>query len=118
MRVQSALLFLIGTLLAAGGYGATFLLSMRFHEMGGSDLDTGTALAAATVGTFAGLAVVGWCARLLGAARLAALSLRCARCASARASRASRWSGVRRTPTFRPGSWSASAGARFTSPHR
>ncbi|WP_176300017.1 MFS transporter [Burkholderia vietnamiensis] len=77
MRVQSALLFLIGTLLAAGGYGATFLLSMRFHEMGGSDLDTGAALAAATVGTFAGLAVVGWCARLLGAARLAALCALC-----------------------------------------
>ncbi len=77
MRLQSALLFPIGTLLTAGGYGATFLLSMRFHEMGGSDLDTGAALAAATVGTFAGLAVVGWCARLLGAARLAALCALC-----------------------------------------
>ncbi|KAB0655291.1 MFS transporter [Burkholderia diffusa] len=77
MRVQTALLFLVGTLLTAGGYGATFLLSMRFRAIGGSDLDTGAALAAATVGTFAGLAVVGWFSRQIGAARIAALSSLC-----------------------------------------
>ena len=77
MRVQSALLFLVGTLLTAGGYGATFLLSMRFRALGGSDLDTGAALAAATVGTFSGLAVVGWFSRQIGAARIAALSSLC-----------------------------------------
>lgn len=47
MRPNRALLFLIGTLLTAGGYGATFLLSMRFRSIGGSDLDTGVALAGA-----------------------------------------------------------------------
>ncbi len=77
MRVHSALLFLVGTLLTAGGYGATFLLSMRFRMIGGSDLDTGAALAAATVGTFAGLSVVGWFSRQIGAARIAALSSLC-----------------------------------------
>ncbi|UEP31662.1 MULTISPECIES: MFS transporter [unclassified Burkholderia] len=77
MRAHSALLFLVGTLLTAGGYGATFLLSMRFHMIGGSDLDTGAALAAATVGTFAGLSVVGWFSRQIGAARIAALSSLC-----------------------------------------
>ncbi|RQR29725.1 MFS transporter [Burkholderia sp. Bp9143] len=77
MRVQSALLFLVGTLLTAGGYGATFLLSMHFHAIGGSDLNTGAALAAATVGTFAGLSAVGWFSQQIGAARIAALSSLC-----------------------------------------
>ncbi|PFH29795.1 MFS transporter [Burkholderia sp. JKS000303] len=77
MRVHSALLFLVGTLLTAGGYGATFLLSMRFRAIGGSDLDTGAALAAATVGTFVGLSVVGWFSQQVGAARIAALSSLC-----------------------------------------
>ncbi|WP_321920984.1 MFS transporter [Burkholderia sp. BCC1998] len=77
MRVQSALLFLVGTLLTAGGYGATFLLSMRFRAIGGSDLDTGAALAAATVGTFAGLSFVGWFSQQIGTARIAALSSLC-----------------------------------------
>jgi Na+/glutamate symporter len=69
MRPFSALFMLIGTLLAAGGYGATFFLSMHFHAAGGSDLNTSIALAEATVGTLIGVPLVGWFAQRVGAAR-------------------------------------------------
>lgn len=77
MRPNRALLFLIGTLLTAGGYGATFLLSMRFRSIGGSDLDTGVALAGAMAGTFVGVPLVGWFSQHLGATRMAALAALC-----------------------------------------
>ncbi|SPB14645.1 MFS transporter [Caballeronia novacaledonica] len=74
MRPFSAVLVLIGTLLTACGYGATFLLSMHFRLIGGSDLDTGEALAGAMLGTFSGVSLVGWFAQRIGAARMTALS--------------------------------------------
>lgn len=77
MRPVSSLFVLIGTLLAAGGYGATFFLSMRFHSLGGSDLDTGLALAEATLGTLVGVLLVGWFAQRIGAARTMALAALC-----------------------------------------
>lgn len=77
MRPISAFCVLIGTLLAAGGYGATFLLSMHFSALGGNDLNTGLALAEATVGTLAGVPLVGWFARRIGAPRTTALAALC-----------------------------------------
>ncbi|MFM0075972.1 MFS transporter [Paraburkholderia sediminicola] len=77
MRPFSAFFVLIGTLLAAGGYGATFFLSMHFSSMGGNDLDTGLALAEATVGTLVGVPLVGWFAQRIGAARTTALAALC-----------------------------------------
>ncbi|MFM0471408.1 MFS transporter [Paraburkholderia strydomiana] len=77
MRPFSAFFVLIGTLLAAGGYGATFFLSMHFRSMGGNDLDTGLALAEATVGTLVGVPLVGWFAQRIGAARTTALAALC-----------------------------------------
>jgi MFS family permease len=77
MRPLNALFALIGTLLAASGYGATFLLSMHFRSAGGSDLDTGSALAQAMVGTFISLPLVDWFAPRIGAARLTAVAALC-----------------------------------------
>ncbi|MFM0093034.1 MFS transporter [Paraburkholderia sediminicola] len=77
MRPFSAFFVLVGTLLAAGGYGATFLLSMHFKALGGNDLDTGVAFAEAMLGTFLGLPLVGWCAPRIGAARMTALAALC-----------------------------------------
>jgi len=77
MRPFSAFFVLIGTLLAASGYGATFFLSMHFRSMGGNDLDTGLALAEATVGTLVGVPLVGWFAQRIGAARTTALAALC-----------------------------------------
>ncbi|WP_269503081.1 MFS transporter [Burkholderia sp. IMCC1007] len=77
MRPHSALLFLVGTLLTAGGYGATFLLSMRFGSIGGSDLDTGVALAGAMGGTFIGVPLVGWFSQHIGATRMSAIAALC-----------------------------------------
>lgn len=74
MRPFSAFFVLIGTLLAAGGYGATFFLSMHFTSFGGNDVDTGLALAEATVGTLVGVPLVGWFAQRIGAARTTALA--------------------------------------------
>jgi len=58
MRPFSAFFVLIGTLLAAGGYGTTFLISMHFRSVGGNDLDTSLAFAEAMIGTFLGLPLV------------------------------------------------------------
>lgn len=77
MRPFSAFFALVGTLLAAGGYGATFLFSMRFRSLGGTDLDTGVALAEAMLGTFLGLPLVGWFAPRIGPARITALAALC-----------------------------------------
>jgi MFS family permease len=77
MRPSHSLFVLIGTLLAGAGYGATFFLSMRFHSLGGSDLDTGLALADATAGTLLGVPLVGWFAQHIGAARTTALAALC-----------------------------------------
>ncbi|MBP0588557.1 MFS transporter [Paraburkholderia sp. LEh10] len=77
MRPFTALLLLVGTLLTAGGYGATFLFSMRFRSIGGNDFDTGIALGGAMVGTFAGVSLVGLFARYVGTARMSALAALC-----------------------------------------
>ncbi len=77
MRPFSALFVLVGTLLTACGYGASFLFSMHFRTLGGNDLDTGEALAGAMVGTFIGVPLVGWFAQRVGAARMTALSALC-----------------------------------------
>ncbi len=77
MRPFSAFFVFVGTLLAASGYGATFLLSMHFHALGGNDLDTGAVLAEAMVGTFLGVPLVGWFAQRIGAARMTALAALC-----------------------------------------
>ncbi|UXU85666.1 MFS transporter [Burkholderia sp. S-53] len=65
---------LLGALLTACGYGATFLLSMHFRLAGGTDVDTGAALAEAMVGTLIGLPLVAWLAHGIGAARTTALA--------------------------------------------
>ncbi|MBR8132219.1 MFS transporter [Burkholderia ambifaria] len=65
---------LLGALLTACGYGATFLLSMHFRVAGGSDIDTGAALAEAMIGALLGLPLVAWCAHRIGAARATALA--------------------------------------------
>lgn len=77
MRPLNSLFVLIGTLLAAAGYGATFFLSMHFRSLGGNDLDTGLALAEATVGTLVGVPLVGWFAQHVGAARTTSLAALC-----------------------------------------
>jgi MFS family permease len=77
MRPVSASFMLIGVLLASAGYGATFLLSMRFRSIGGSDFMTGVALAGAMVGTFCGVSLASWGGRRFGATRIAALAALC-----------------------------------------
>ncbi|MDR0246314.1 MAG: MFS transporter [Burkholderia sp.] len=65
---------LLGALLTACGYGATFLLSMHFRSAGGGDVDTGIALAEAMVGAMIGLPLVAWLAQSIGTARTTALA--------------------------------------------
>lgn len=77
MRPFNALFALVGTLLVASGYGATFLLPMHFRAAGGSDLNTGIALAEAMIGTFVSLPLVDWFAPRIGAVRLTALAALC-----------------------------------------
>ncbi|MBN3751781.1 MFS transporter [Paraburkholderia sp. Tr-20389] len=77
MRPAGAMLFLIGTLLTGAGYGATFLLSMRFRSIGGNEFDTGIALAGGVLGTFVGVTMVRSLAPRIGTARMAALSALC-----------------------------------------
>lgn len=72
MRLSTAILLFLGTLLTAAGYGATFMLNDYFHTLGGNEVDTGLALAAAMVGTFVGVPLVGWFSGRAGAANLAA----------------------------------------------
>lgn len=72
MRKSHAYLLFAGTLLTALGYGATFLLTEHFRALGGSEIDTGTTLVGAMTGTLIGVALVGWFADRIGAARMAA----------------------------------------------
>jgi len=60
MRPSAAPFLFTGTMLAAAGYGATFLFSAYYRAHGGSDVDTGLTLAAAMAGTFTGVPLVGW----------------------------------------------------------
>jgi len=73
MRATSTPYILLGTLFTAGGYGATFLISVWFRAQGGSDIDAGNTLGMALIGTLIGVPLVGWCAGRIDAARLAAL---------------------------------------------
>lgn len=80
MRAASAPFLFTGTMLAAAGYGATFLFSAYIRARGGNDIDTGLALGAAMIGTFAGVPLVGWFSGRFDAARMtaiAALSIAC-----------------------------------------
>lgn len=80
MRATSAPFLFVGTMLAAAGYGATFLFSAYIRARGGNDIDTGLALGAAMIGTFAGVPLVGWFSGRIDAARMtaiAALSIAC-----------------------------------------
>ena len=77
LRPAGALFLLVGTLLTAAGYGATFLLSMRFRVIGGNEFDTGIALAGGVLGTFAGVTMVRSLAPRIGTARMAALAALC-----------------------------------------
>jgi MFS family permease len=72
MRFTTAIFLFLGTLLTSAGYGATFLLNDYFHTLGGNEVDTGLALAAAMAGTFVGVPLVGWFSGRAGAANLAA----------------------------------------------
>ncbi|MCP2231366.1 MULTISPECIES: MFS transporter [Erwinia] len=74
MRSTSALYLFFGTLLMAGGYGATFLISAWFRSHGGTDIEAGATLSMALVGTLLGVPLVGWFAGRLDASRLAALA--------------------------------------------
>ncbi|QGR09387.1 MFS transporter [Pantoea phytobeneficialis] len=74
MRFLSMSYLLLGTLLTAGGYGSTFLISAWFRLHGGSDIETGHALSMALVGTLIGVPIVGWGAGKMDAARLAAIA--------------------------------------------
>ncbi|WP_448115593.1 MFS transporter [Mesorhizobium amorphae] len=73
MRSSHAYLLFIATLLTSVGYGATFLLTMHFRALGGSEIETGITLSGAMVGTLVGVPLVGWFANRLGAARMAAV---------------------------------------------
>ncbi|WP_342627503.1 MFS transporter [Nguyenibacter vanlangensis] len=74
MRKSSSPLLFTGTMLAATGYGATFLLSSYYRSHGGSDVDTGLTLGAAMIGTLAGVSLVGWFSGRIDAARMAAMA--------------------------------------------
>ncbi|AIO37646.1 major Facilitator Superfamily protein [Burkholderia cenocepacia] len=74
MSPRVASFVLLGALLTACGYGATFLLSMHFRSTGGGDFDTGVALVEAMVGALIGLPLVAWLARSIGTARTTALA--------------------------------------------
>jgi MFS family permease len=65
---------MLGTTFTAGGYGATFLISDWYRAQGGSDVDAGTTLGAALIGTLIGVPLVGWYAGRVDASRLAALA--------------------------------------------
>jgi MFS family permease len=77
VRLSSALVMLVGVLLASAGYGATFLFSMHVRAIGGTDINTGVTLAGAALGTFVGVSLTGWLVQHVGAARMAALAALC-----------------------------------------
>lgn len=71
MRTSHAYLLFVATLLTSMGYGATFLLTEHFRALGGSEIETGTTLGGAMLGTLVGVPLVGWFAWRLGAGRMA-----------------------------------------------
>ena len=73
MRTAHAYLLFVATLFTSMGYGATFLLTEHFRALGGSEIETGTTLGGAMLGTLVGVPLVGWFAWRLGAGRMAAL---------------------------------------------
>ncbi|RLK55991.1 MFS transporter [Stenotrophomonas rhizophila] len=73
MHPRSTPFIMLGTLLTAAGYGATFLISLWFRAHGGTDIDAGSTLGMALIGTLIGVPAVGWSAGRIDAARLAAL---------------------------------------------
>lgn len=74
MRPSAAPFLFTGTMLAAAGYGATFLFSAYYRAHGGSDVDTGLTLGAAMAGTFTGVPLVGWLSGRVDAARMSAIA--------------------------------------------
>lgn len=72
MRASHAYFLFAGTLLTAAGYGATFLLTDHFRTLGGSEIETSATLGGAMLGTLIGVPLVGWFAKRLKAARMAA----------------------------------------------
>lgn len=74
MRIAAIASLFAGTLFAASGYGATFMLSAFFRSVGGNDLDTGLVLGAAMAGTFIGVPVVGWFCQRYDPARMSAVA--------------------------------------------
>lgn len=74
MRPSAAPFLFTGTMLAAAGYGATFLFSAYYRAHGGSDVDTGLTLGAAMAGTFTGVPLVGWLSGRIDAARMSAIA--------------------------------------------
>ncbi|WP_341962802.1 MFS transporter [Pseudomonas sp. RC10] len=74
MRITAIASLFAGTLFAASGYGATFLLSAFFKSIGGNDLHTGIVLGAAMAGTFIGVPLVGWFSTRYDPARMSALA--------------------------------------------
>lgn len=71
-QIPSVFALFWGALLAAAGYGATFLLTRHFGALGGSEIDTGAVLATAAIGTFVSLPVTASFSGRFGAARCAA----------------------------------------------
>lgn len=74
MRIAAVASLFTGTLFAASGYGATFLLSAFFRSVGANDLDTGMVLGAAMAGTFIGVPVLGWFSTRYDPARMSAIA--------------------------------------------
>lgn len=74
MRQASAPFLFAGTMLAAAGYGATFLLASYYRAQGGGDIEAGLTLGAAMVGTFTGVPLVGWLSGRFDAARMCAIA--------------------------------------------
>ena len=72
MSTRTAALLFIGSLFCAAGYGGTFILTVHFAALGGSDADAGYTLGCGVFGTFAGVLLVGWLGPRWGAAKLAA----------------------------------------------
>lgn len=75
MRQSAAPFLFTGTMLAAAGYGATFLFSTYYLAHNGSDIETGLTLGAAMVGTFTGVPLVGWLSGRIDAARMSAMGM-------------------------------------------
>lgn len=71
-QIPRIYLMFASAFLASMGYGATFVLNRHYASFGGNEVDTGTILAAAMLGTFASLPIIDWKAARFGAARLGA----------------------------------------------